>query len=173
MFSFKEVALGHAKAAERMVDKEAKFLNTNEEVVPVFINLLFQSVEITIKAFATETGLATEQELRYDKATRNGHGILELVNLIDSKLEDDVSIIDLLLPLRGFANSNAVLRVMIFGEEFSPSRESYIHRNITYAQFKLGELQVIGGVKEWVEAIRKAAENIDNAVFNYHQGLTQ
>ena len=171
MLSLKEAALGHAKAAERMVDQEAEFLNSNEEVIPVFINMLFQSVEITIKAFAIETGMATERELR-DRRTRNGHGILELANLIDSKLEG-VSIIDLLLPLRGFANSNTVLKAMVFGEEFSPSRESYIQRNITYAQFRLGELQVIGGVKEWVEAIRKAAENIDDAVFSYHQGQTQ
>ena len=53
MFSLKVAALGHAKAAERMVNKDAEFLNSNEEVIPVFINLLFQSVEITIKAFAT------------------------------------------------------------------------------------------------------------------------
>ena len=86
---------------------------------------------------------------------------------------EDVSIIDLLLPLRGFAISNEVLKAMVFGEEFSPSRESYIQRNITYSQFRLGELQVIGGVKEWVDAIRKAAENIDSAVSCYHLDQAQ
>ena len=122
MLSLKEAALGHAKAAERMVDQEAEFLNSNEEVIPVFINMLFQSVEITIKAFAIETGMATERELR-DRRTRNGHGILELANLINSKLEG-VSIIDLLLPLRGFANSNSVLKAMILTEQLFSAKLS-------------------------------------------------
>ncbi len=166
MFSLKESALGHAKAAERLVDDEAVFLNRNKEVAPVFINLLFQSVEITLKAFATETGLATEKELRDREITKNGHGIFELANLINSKLED-IEVIDLLLPMRGFADSNDVLMAMVYDDKFKPSRDSYVRRNITYAQLKPGDLQVVVGVKGWVEAIRKAAENLDHAVLNY------
>jgi len=162
MFTLKEAALAHVKAAEKLLEPEAGFLNENEEVIPIFVNLLFQSVELTLKSFAIEAGLATEQEVRDKRKTRNGHGIEELAILINTKVGQN-NVIDLLLPKRGFAISNSILNAMVFGMEFKPSRESYATRNITYGQFGAGQLQIFGGAKEWVEAVRCAAENIHSA----------
>ncbi|MBN4075429.1 MAG: hypothetical protein COA71_11905 [SAR86 cluster bacterium] len=168
MFSLQEAALGHAISAEKLIEGGADFLNNNEPAIPVFINLLLQSIEITFKAFATQTELATDRELRSREITRNGHGLNEIASLIDGRINDN-TIIDLLLPRQGFAVSNSILNAMIYGQKFHPTRESYCSRNIIYAQFDLGELQVIGGVLEWALAIKQAAQNIDRAVAIYNQ----
>lgn len=164
MFTLMEAAIAHAKAAEKLLEPEAEFLNKNEEVIPVFVNLLFQSLELTLKSFATEANLATEQELRDRKSTRNGHGVKELASLINTKLSSGGNVVDLLLPKQGYAKSNSILNAMVFGVEFEPSREMYLKRNITYAQFGVGQLQVLGGAKEWVISIMRAAENTFSAV---------
>ncbi len=163
MYSLKEVAIAHAKAAERLFEPNAEFLNCNEEVIPVFINLLFQSVEVILKSLAIESGLATKNELRHSKTTRNGHGVKELASLINEKIGSD-KVLDLLLPRRGFAISNDILKAMVFGHEFEPSRDAYARRNITYSQFGEGDLQLISGAKDWVKAVMSAANNIETAV---------
>lgn len=163
MFSLKEVAIAHAKAAARLLEPNAEFLNSNEEVIPVFVNLLFQSVEVIIKSLAIESGLADEKELRDRETTRNGHGIRELACLINGKIGADV-IVDLLLPKRGYAVSNEMLKIMIFGTEFAPSRNAYASRKITYSQFGAGELQLFGSANDWVKAVMSAAKNIESAI---------
>ena len=67
MFTLKEAALAHALAAERLLGGDATFLNENEAMIPVFVNLLFQSIEMTLKSIAIESGLATDHELRDKK----------------------------------------------------------------------------------------------------------
>ena len=162
MFTLKEAALAHALAAERLLGGDATFLNENEATIPVFVNLLFQSIEMTLKSFAIEAGLATDHELRDKKNTRNGHGIKEIAELINSKIKDK-QLIDILLPRQGFAISNDIVKAMIFDECFSATRESYIKRNIAYSQFSEGDLQIVNGLKQWVDAVKNAAHNIMSA----------
>lgn len=172
MFSMKEAAMAHAKAAEKLAGTDVDWLNSNEEVIPIFVNLLFQSVEISIKAFALEAGVADQGELREAKSTRNGHGLSELAKLVDSRM-DGAGMIEMLLPKMGFATSRLVLEAMVHGADFAPTRESYVRRNLAYAQFKPGELQVVGGIGEWVEAVKNAAGNIDRAVSTYREQLAE
>ena len=162
MFKLKEAAIAHALAAEKLIEPNEDFLNSNEAVIPIFINLLLQSLEITLKAIALESGLATESELRSRSQTRNGHGIEELAKLLDSKMHGK-SVVDCILPRQGYAHSNDILKAMIFDSRFSPSRDSYAKRNLTYSQFKPGELQIIQGAKTWVNAVAQSAKNIDLA----------
>lgn len=49
MFDLQEAAIGYAKSAERILGEDARFLNENPEVVPIFISLLFQPLEISLK----------------------------------------------------------------------------------------------------------------------------
>jgi len=170
VYSLKETSLGHAKAAERLIFDGVDFLNTSHEVVPVFINLLFQSVEMTLKSLATESGLVSIKGLRNSKKFGNGHDIKRLAQFIESNLGGQ-SIVDLLLPRQGFADSNIILNEMISGDKFAPSRSSYQRRNITYSQFGQGELQVVEGVNNWAKAVKQAAENIDKGVVEIGQLL--
>lgn len=163
MYSLKEISLGHAKAAERLIIDGVDFLNESHEVVPVFVNLLFQSVEMTLKSIATDSGLVPMKGLRNRKNFGNGHDISKLAQFINNEL-DGQSIVDLLLPRQGFIDSNIILHEMISGDRFAPSRSSYQSRNITYSQFKHGELQIVDGLNNWVNAVKQAAENIDNGV---------
>lgn len=163
VYSLKETSLGHAKAAERLIVDSVDFLNENHEVVPVFVNLLFQSVEMTLKSLATESELVTIKDLRNNKNFGNGHDIPKLAKFIEREL-DGQSVVDLLLPRQGFADSNIILNEMISGDRFARSRSSYQRRNITYSQFEKGELQVVDGLNDWVKAVKKAAENIDNGL---------
>jgi len=162
MFTLKEAALAHALAAEKLLGVDATFLNENEATIPVFVNLLFQSLEMTLKSFAIEAGLATEKELRDKKTTRNGHGIKEIAELINNKIKGK-QLIDILLPRQGCAISNDIVKAMTFDERFSATRESYIKRNIAYSQFAEGDLQIVHGFKQWVDAVKKAAINIMSA----------
>lgn len=162
MFTLNEAALAHALAAEKLLGVDENFLNENEATIPVFVNLLFQSLEMTLKSFAIEAGLATEQELRDKKTTRNGHGIKEIAELINNKIKNK-QLVDMLLPRQGCSISNDIVKAMIFDERFSATRESYIKRNIAYSQFAEGDLQLVHGLKQWVDAVKKAAINIMSA----------
>lgn len=165
MYSLVEAANAHAKAAQRLVEPDGSFLNSEFAVVPVFVNLLLQSIEISLKAFATETQLLRPSELR-SKKLRNGHGIKEIAVAINEKLAPN-DVLSLLLPKKGFAHSNDIVREMIFGEKFEPTRLSYISRKLTYSEFVHGELQLISGAKNWVFAVRSVCQNIDRAVLAY------
>ncbi len=169
MYSLSEVAIAHALAAEKLLEPEGTFLNQTEAMVPVFVNLLFQSVEMTLKSFAIEANLANEQELREKKTTRNGHGIKEIAEIINAKMGNQ-TLIDILLPRQGFSLYNDILKAMIYENCFSKTRESYIYRKIAYSQFKEGELQVVQGLKSWVTAVKKAAQNIEAAAAEYNIG---
>lgn len=163
MYTLKEASLGHAKAAERLIFDGVDFLNDSHEVVPVFVNLLFQSVEMTLKSLATEAGLVDLKGLRKTKTFGNGHDIDKLAKYIE-KESGVPCVVDLLLPRQGFIDSNIILKEMIVGDRFAPSRRSYQSRNITYSQFEEGELQIVEGLNDWVKAVKKAAENIDSGL---------
>ena len=168
MFTFKEAAVAHALAAEKLLEPDTIFIN-KEAMVPIFVNLLLQSLEITLKSFAIEAKLANEDELRYGKNLRHGHGIKEIAEFINTKIGNR-SLVDILLPRQGYAISNSIIQTMIFDDCFAPTRESYINRNIAYSQFKKGELQIVQGLKSWVEAVKSAALNIESAVVEIQYG---
>ncbi len=91
MFNLQETATAYAKGAERILGEDATFLNGNKEVVPVFVSLLFQSLEISLKHLGLEANLFTEQEARDKKLTKNGHGINEIANLVNTRLGADTN----------------------------------------------------------------------------------
>ncbi|MGH1472550.1 MAG: hypothetical protein ACRBCS_15300 [Cellvibrionaceae bacterium] len=163
MFTLNEAAFAHALAAEKILEPKAQFLNENEEVIPVFVNLLFQSVEISLKSFALDAKIATEEELRDRKLTGNGHKIDLIAKLIDSRTGKDL-VVDLILPEGEFPLYNQILKAMVYEAEFEPTRESYASRNVTYSQFKAGELQVLGSVKDWVDAVKIFSKNVTPSV---------
>ncbi len=167
MYSLNELAIAHANSARKLLEPNAEFLNGEKAAIPVFVNLLIQSLEISLKAFATEAGLYTTQKLRH-KNFKNGHGICEIAKAINDKLDSDC-IVDMLLPLRGTAKSNAIIKEMLFGDRFAPTRTSYCKRNLTYADFEIGELQVIEGAKDWVASVLIFAQKVEQwAVLNKH-----
>jgi hypothetical protein len=79
-------------------------------------------------------------------------------------------VINLLLPMKGFAISNAIIIKMVYGSEFEPTRQSYACRKITYTEFRKGDLQVVNGSKDWVNAVLATSQNIGSAVLRYKNG---
>jgi hypothetical protein len=165
MYSLTDSAIAHAKSAQKLLEPDGSFLNTQKAAVPVFVNLLFQSIEISLKSFATDTGILSPKELRSPNL-QNGHGVREIAEAINKKMPPK-EVISLLLPMKGFAISNAIIVKMVYGSEFEPTRLSYARRKITYAEFIKGDLQVVNGAKDWVNAVLAASQNIGSAVLEF------
>jgi hypothetical protein len=166
MFDLQEAAKGYAKAAERVLGADAKFLDDNREVIPVFVALLFQSIEISLKYLGVEAGLFSAQEARDKKLTKNGHGVGEIAGLVNERLganKDFPVVTALTASLRGNDQSE-IVRKMLFGSEFEATRQSYQQRNLGYLQLKQGDFALVQGLKTWVSAVREVAENLPVAV---------
>ena len=69
MFTLQEAALAYAKGAERILGEDGTYINNNQELVPVFVSLLFQSLEISLKHLGLEARLFTKQQARDRKLT--------------------------------------------------------------------------------------------------------
>lgn len=166
MFNLQEAATAYAKGAERILGEDATFLNGNQEVVPVFVSLLFQSLEISLKHLGLEAKLFTEQEARDKKLTKNGHGIREIANLVNTGLGADTEFPVIMALTAGLNNSRTVdfIQKMIFANALESTRQSYQSRNLGYAQLKTGELKLLNGLRPWVDAIREVAENLPTAI---------
>ena len=166
MFTLQEASTAYAKGAERILGEDANFINDNQELVPVFVSLLFQSVEISLKHLGIEAKLFSEQEARDRKLTKNGHGIREIADLINARLGADRDYPVVMVLTAGLNNSEAseILRMMIFAPEFDATRQSYQSRNLGYAQLNPGELALLNGLRPWVVAVRNVAENLPTAV---------
>ncbi len=162
MFNLQEAALAYAKAAERILGNDVTFFSENQEVIPVFVYLLFQSLEISLKYIGIEGKLFTEQEARDRKLTKNGHGIEEIANLVNDKLgaDKDYPVVMALTAGLNDDQSSTIIQKMIFANELKKTRQLYQSRNLGYAQFKQGELALFDGLKPWVIAIKKVAENL-------------
>lgn len=169
MFNFQEAAIAYAKGAERILGEDATFLNDNQEVVPVFVSLLFQSLEISLKYLGLETKLFSEQEARDRKLTKNGHGIREIADLVNKRLGADRDYPVVMALTAGLDNSQAgdFVQKMIFAKELDSTRQLYQSRNLGYSQLKSGELKLLkvnGELRPWVVAIREVAENLPTAI---------
>jgi len=166
MFNLQEAATAYAKGAERILGEDATFLNDNQEVVPVFVSLLFQSLEISLKHLGLEAKLFTEQEARDKKLTKNGHGIREIANLVNIRLGADRDYPVVMALTAGLNNSQTAdfVQKMIFDKELDSNRQSYQSRNLGYSQLKPGELKLLNGLRPWVVSIREVAENLPTAI---------
>ncbi|WP_136796201.1 hypothetical protein [Desulfosediminicola ganghwensis] len=165
---FNATAVSYAKGAERLLGEDADFLNENPDMVPQFVNALFQALEISLKEVGNRSCLTNRNETRGGRSCLigNGHDIEKLGNLLRYRL-GNVSTRRLARVLTdGIENgASAIIEIMIFGEVFAPTRTSYKKRKLVYhAELEEGDIQIVQGVKPWVDAVKAVAENIDNAV---------
>ena len=140
MFTGREAAIAYAISAERMFGDNAGFIETNPAVVPIFVSLLFQSLEISIKQAGVESGLFTMQEARA-RQQRSGHGIKELAALAVEKLGGDPfdPIVTAMIFANTHANSAEIIRQMICGDDLEKTRESYASRRLGYGEVSEGD----------------------------------
>lgn len=166
MFNLQEAASAYAKGAERILGEDGKYINDNQEVIPVFVSLLFQSVEISLKHLGIEAALFSEQEARDKKLTKNGHGIREIADLVNTRLGADRDYPVVMALTAGLSDSQTydIIHKMIFAPEFDATRQSYQSRNLGYAQLKQGELTLLNGLKPWLMAVRSVADNLPTSI---------
>lgn len=167
MFDLQKAALAYAKVAEKILDDDVTFLNNNQEVIPIFVCFLYQSLEISLKHLGIESGLFTEQEVRDKKLRKNGHGIEEIANLVNEKLGADENypvIMALTADLDGNGQISTIIHKMTFANELKQTRQSYQSRNLGYAQLAEGELALFNDLKAWVIAIKKVSENLPTSI---------
>ena len=158
MFNLEEAAIGYALAAEHMFRDDGAFLNANPAVVPIFVSMLFQSLEISIKHAGIDSGLFTIEEAR-SRQNRSGHGVKELAALAVEKLGGDP--FDPIVMAMTFNNANSrsgtFLRKMIAAPEMEKTRESYTSRRLGYGQVAEGDFGLIQPIAEWIESIKQTA----------------
>jgi hypothetical protein len=158
--------MAYALSAERIFGQDDGFLDANPACVPIFVSLLFQSLEISIKQAGLESGLFLMQEAR-SRQQRSGHGIKELAALAVEKLGGDP--FDPIVMAMTFAsrpktsrepNSAEIIRCMICGAELEKTRELYASRSLGYAQVAKGDFAIIQPVKHWIAAVKETAANL-------------
>ena len=166
MFTLQEAALAYAKSAERILGENACYLNENEEIIPIFVSFLFQSLEISLKHIGIKSNLFTEKESRDRELTNNGHGIEKLASLSSSRLGANTNHALVTAMTYRSKESNAVdiISQMIGGEKFEPTRKSYNKRGLGYSEVTAGDFQVISDLKAWVKSIKEVAENLQETV---------
>lgn len=166
MFDLREAAVAYAKAADRVLGVDVAYIDVNQELVPVLVALLFQSIEISLKHLGIESGLFTEKEARDKKLTRNGHGVKEIADLVNVKLgaNRDYPVVVALTARMTDDWEAGILREMLFGPDFESTRQSYQSRNLGYGKIELGGLAIVQDFKRWVTAVRNIAENLPTAV---------
>ena len=165
MFSLEEAAAAYALAAENIFGGNATFLNTNPAVVPIFVSMLFQSLEISIKHAGIESKLFTMQDAR-NRQHRSGHGNKELAALAVDKLGGDP--FDPIVIAMTFSNSgdrsSQFIREMICGSKMEKTRDAYASRHLGYGQIYEGDFALINPIAEWVSAVKQTAVNLPKTI---------
>ncbi|CAG0977011.1 hypothetical protein ARNL5_02149 [Anaerolineae bacterium] len=169
MYSLQNVAIAYAKSAKRILGEDDSFLNTNPEVMPIFVSLLLQSLEISLKHLGIESGLFTSKEARNKQLTGNGHGIEEIAGLVNSKLganEDYPVITALTNGLPPERRTYEYVQKTIFSPNFASTRQAYQSRRLGYAEVQSFEIlfDKKSGVIPWVVAVEDVANNLPIAV---------
>lgn len=166
MFNLENTASAYAKTAERILGCDSSFLEKNQEILPVFVELLFRSIETSLKHIGIESKLFTEKESRDRTLTDNGHGIIKIANLINSRLgsSNDYPVITALLAGINGERYSQVIRAMLFDPKFEPTRSAYANRNLGYLQIESGDLQYITDLKVWVDAVKAVSDNLSNSI---------
>ena len=165
MFGLDEAAVAYALAAENMIGNDASFINANPEVVPVFVSMLFQSLEISIKHAGVESGLFTIQEAR-NRQNRSGHGIKELAALAVEKLGGDPY--NPIIMAMTFSNpgdrSAQFIHEMICGKNLDKTRDVYASRRLGYGEVYEGDFVTIEPLGEWTSSVKQTALNLSKTV---------
>ena len=165
IFTGQEAAVTYALSAERIFNNDFDFLIKERAVIPIFVSLLFQSLEISIKHAGIASGLFTEKEAR-KSAMRNGHGIKEFATLAAKRLRR--SPVDFLSAMTNFnihPNSAEVILQMIRGEDFEKTRACYASRCLGYAQVADGDFSLIDSdISGWIAAVKETATNLPKAI---------
>ncbi len=164
MFTGCEAALAYALAAERICGRSKDFLESNPPIVPIFVSLLCQSLEISIKQAGIDSGLFTMNEAR-SRERRSGHGLNELASLANEKLGSDTSqpsnpLVMAITHANQCQNSETIIEEMIFGDNFTNTREAYASRRLGYAEVAEGDFAIISPVYDWIASIKETANNI-------------
>lgn len=165
MITGREAAIAYAISAERICGNTADFLNANPAIVPIFVSLLFQSLEISIKQAGVESSLFTMQEAR-SCPQRSGHGIKELATLAVNKLGGDPfePVIMAMTFANTQTNSEQIIREMICGDRLHKTRESYTLRQLGYAEVAEGDFAIIEPVSDWVKSVKETAFNLSKTI---------
>lgn len=165
MFSLDEAAVAYAAAAEHMFAGDAALLNDTPAVVPLFVSMLFQAIEISIKHVGVESGLFTMQEARSRK-NRSGHGVKELAALAVEKLGGDPfdPIIMAMTCTNKSPRSERFIREMICGPALEKTRESYTTRCLGYGEVYTGDFAIIDPIAEWIDSVKQTAVNLSKTV---------
>lgn len=163
---FETTNTSYVKTAERILGDDANYLTDNPDMIPQFVNALFQSLEISLKDLGLKSGLTSGNEMRNRVLVGNGHDIEKIGNLLKDKLGDVSSRRLVRILSDGIENDvSVIIENMVFGDDFKPTRESYRTRKLVYhAELEAGQLQIIQGLKTWLDAVKAVAENIDNAI---------
>ena len=165
LFTGHEAAMAYAHSAERILGRETGFLNANPACVPIFVSMLFQSLEISIKQAGIESGLFSMQEAR-SRQQRSGHGIKELAALAVQKLGGNP--FDPIVMAMTFKskepNSAEIIRHMICGDDLEKTRGSYASRCLGYAEVAEGDFAIIEPLENWVAAVKETAVNLPTTI---------
>ena len=166
MFSLDEAAVAYATAAEHLLGADTSFLNANQAVIPIFVSMLFQSLEISIKHAGVSSGLFTMAEARC-KQHRSGHGIKELATLAGERLGGEP--FEPLVMAMTYSNlsddrSSQFIRKMICGDELSKTRDSYASRQLGYGEVSDGDFSLISPIPEWIKAVKQTAINLPSTI---------
>jgi hypothetical protein len=170
IFTGREAALAYALSAERIFGNDYNFLNNNPAVIPIFVSQLFQSLEISIKHAGIESGLFTENEAR-NRAMRSGHGIKQLALLACEKLGGDPfgPIVMAMCHFNKHPKSKEIIKLMICGNGFERTRESYATRSLGYAQVADGDFATIDDLASWIESVKETAINLGKTLDIFSQ----
>jgi hypothetical protein len=165
IFTGNEAAMAYALNAERIFGDDYDFLTNNPPVMPIFVSLLFQSLEISIKHACIESGLFSESEAR-DRAMRSGHGIKELATLAVERLGGNPyePIIMAMTYFNTEKDSKEIIRQMICGDDFETTRKCYASRSLGYGQIADGDFAFIGDISRWITALKQTASNLPEII---------
>jgi len=165
MFTGREAAIAYAISAGRICGDTTDFVNANPAVVPIFVSLLFQSLEISIKQAGIESNLFTMQEARA-RQQHSGHGIKELAALAVEKLGGDPfePVIMAMTVANTHTNSKQIVREMICGEKLQKTRESYAERRLGYGEVAEGDFKIIEPVSDWIKSVKETAFNLPTTI---------
>jgi hypothetical protein len=162
MFSLADTSLAYAKVAEKILGDKSAFLDENPEVLPILVEILFRSLEASLKHVGIESCLFSKEEARSRKLTDNGHGISKIARLINSRLgsTNDYPVITALLAGTNDQRYFQIIQILLFGPGFEPTRRAYSKRSLGYLQLEKGDLQLISDLEIWVKAVRAVSDNL-------------
>jgi len=165
IFTGNEAALAYAISAKRICGDNADFLSANPAIVPIFVSLLFQSLEISIKQAGVDSGLFTMQEARA-RQQRSGHGIKELAALAVDRLGGDPfgPVIMAMTFANTHTNSGRIIKEMICGDSLQKTRESYASRQLGYGEVAEGDFAIIEPLSDWIESVKETASNLPKII---------